>query len=76
MIKSDPALIEKILQRGGWNTMEVQAVGGDIKVLVNDTVTASLKNDPGRRQGLIGLQLHGRMEMNVLFNDIEVAELK
>ena len=76
VLKSDPALIEKILQRGGWNTMEVHAVGGDITVLVNGTVTASLKNDPGRKQGLIGLQLHGRMEMDVRFKDIEVAELK
>lgn len=74
--KADPALIEKTVKRGGWNTMEITAVGGDITVSVNGVVTAALKNDPGRRQGLIGLQLHGRMEMDVRFKDIEIADIR
>jgi hypothetical protein len=76
VLKADPAVVEKTLQRTGWNVMEIQAVGGDVTVLLNGVVTAAVKNDPGRRQGLIGLQLHGRMEMDVRFKDIEIAEVK
>ncbi len=70
--KADPKLIEKIVKRDDWNEMEVRARGADVTVLINGVATAELKNDPGRRRGLIGLQLHGRMEMDVRFKDILV----
>lgn len=72
--KADPKLIEKIVKRDDWNEMEVRARGADVTVLVNGVVTVELKNDPGRRNGLIGLQLHGRMEMDVRFKDIAISE--
>lgn len=58
-----------------WNTMKVRAVGGDITVWVNNKKTAGLKNDPGRTQGHIALQLHGNQEMEVLFKSVKIKEL-
>lgn len=57
-----------------WNEMSVEARGNDITVVVNGSVTAQLTNDPGRTEGHIALQLHGSMEMEVMFKDIEVIE--
>jgi hypothetical protein len=45
-----------------------------VTVYLNGYKTAEIKNDPGRTEGYIGLQLHGRMEMNVLFKDILIIE--
>jgi hypothetical protein len=73
--KADPQLVEKAVKRDEWNVMEVQAKGGEVTVLLNGVVSVQLKDDPGRRQGFLGLQLHGRMEMDVRFKDIEIIEL-
>ena len=55
-----------------WNDITVSARGNDITVHVNGVKTAELKDDPGRLEGFIGLQLHGSMEMHVMFKDIEI----
>ncbi len=60
---------------GKWNTMKVRAVGGDITVWVNDKKSAELKNDPGRKQGYIALQLHGDQDMEVRFKSVKIKEL-
>ena len=39
---------------------------------MNNQKTAELKNDPGRTEGLIGLQLHGGQEMHVEFKNVEM----
>ncbi len=43
---------------------------GHIVVTVNGKKTAELFNDPGRAQGHIALQLHGGMDMHVLFKEM------
>jgi len=65
---------KKAYKPGQWNEMEVSAHGGDVTVRVNGVVTAELKNDPGRRQGHIALQLHGGNDMLVFFKDIETLQ--
>jgi hypothetical protein len=60
---------------GEWNEMSVVAIGGRIVVHVNGKPTAELRNDPGRRQGYIALQLHGGQDMDVLFKKIELMDL-
>ncbi len=52
--------------------MTVSAHGKRIVVHVNNQKTAELKNDPGRTEGLIGLQLHGGQEMHVEFKNVEM----
>jgi hypothetical protein len=60
---------------GQWNEMTVRAEGGNVVVKVNGKTTAQLTNDTGRTQGHIALQLHGGMDMHVLFTDIRIREL-
>ncbi len=62
-------------KKGKWNTMKVRAVEKDITVWVNGIKTAELKNDPGRTQGHIALQLHGGMDMDVMYRSIKIKEL-
>lgn len=70
-----PEEVKKYNKTGDWNTMRVRAVDGDITVTVNGTMTASLHNDLGKRQGHFGLQLHGGQEMLVMFKAIRIKEL-
>jgi hypothetical protein len=58
-----------------WNTMTVRAEDGHVVVHVNGKKTAELFNDPGRKEGHIALQLHGSMDMHVLFRDIKIKEI-
>jgi hypothetical protein len=60
---------------GKWNTMVVRANGDHIIVHVNGKKTAELFNDPGRKKGHIALQLHGSMDMHVLFKSVRIKEL-
>ena len=58
-----------------WNTMTVRAEDGHVVVRVNGKKTAELTNDPGRKEGHIALQLHGGMDMHVLFRGIRIKEI-
>ncbi len=60
---------------GEWTTLELRAVGRDVEVKINGTVSAKLTNDIGRVKGHFGLQLHGGDEMHVEFKDINIQEL-
>ncbi len=75
VIQPTPQQVATWYKPNEWNTMKVRAVGNDITVWVNGKETAVLKNDPGRRQGHIALQLHGSMEMEVMFRSVKIKEL-
>ncbi len=62
------------LPGGQWAVVD-GAIGGDVTVTVNGITTARLKDDPGSREGLLGLQLHGGQKMHVLFKDLEIKEI-
>ena len=66
--------VAKYYKPGEWNEMTITAVGGDVTVTINGTKSAEIKNDPGRREGHIALQLHGGNDMLVMFKDIEILE--
>lgn len=70
-----PEQVQSWYKPNAWNTMKVKAVGGDVTVWVNGKKSAELKNDPGRKKGHIALQLHGGMEMDVLFREVKIREL-
>lgn len=55
---------------GQWNDMRVEAQGANIRVYVNDVLSASLVDDPGRLQGHFALQLHGGQDMEVRIDQI------
>ena len=54
--------------------MSVTAVGRNVTVRLNGTITAELKNDKGRVKGHFAMQLHGGQDMNVMFKDIEIRQ--
>ncbi len=60
---------------GAWTDLELTARGGQVTVKINGVVTAELIDDPGRRSGHIGLQLHGGQEMHVEFKEIVIQPL-
>ncbi len=64
--------VQKYFKVHDWNEMIISAKDRHITVYVNGVRTAELLNDPGRLEGHIGLQLHGHMEMHVMFKDIEI----
>ncbi len=74
VVKPSPEDVKRWLKPGLWNDMTVIARGGNIVVFINGYKTAALSNDPGRKEGHLALQLHGGMDMNVLFKDIQISE--
>ena len=72
--RPDPKVIKKIYKPGEWNQGAITAIGRNVVVRLNGTKTAELKNDPGRTKGYFALQLHGGMDMEVMFKDIEMRE--
>ena len=63
---------KKHFKPGQWNEMTVSARGRHIVVHVNGHRSAELKDDPGRLQGHIALQLHGGADVEVHFKDIVI----
>ena len=61
-------------KKGEWTDLELSAIDGHIVVKINGVISTELKNDKGRRQGHIGLQLHGGQKMHVEFKDIVILE--
>ena len=74
VVQPDPADVERWYKPNDWNEMVVVAKGKDVAVYVNGEKTAELQDDPGRRKGYIGVQLHGEQEMDIRFRDIEIIE--
>lgn len=72
--KPEAELVKRCFKAGDWNEMTVSAHGQRVVVHVNGRKTADLANDPGRREGFFGLQLHGGQEMDVEFKAIELLE--
>lgn len=64
--------VAKWFRPGEWNEMAISAHGRRIVVHVNGLKSAELKNDKGRLEGHLGLQLHGGQDMEVLLKDIEM----
>lgn len=74
VVQPDSADVQRWYRPNEWNEMVVIAKGQDVVVYVNGEKTAELQDDPGREQGYIGVQLHGEMDMDVRFKDIEIIE--
>ncbi|MHC4346459.1 MAG: 3-keto-disaccharide hydrolase, partial [Planctomycetota bacterium] len=66
--------LTKFFKPQQWNEMTVSAHGRRIVVHVNGHKTIELKDDPGRLEGHLALQMHGGQNMHVLFKDIEILQ--
>ena len=71
IVKPNPKEVKRFFKPGKWNQMTVSAKGRRIVVHLNGRNMAELKNDKGRTEGLIALQVHGGQDVEVMFKDIE-----
>jgi hypothetical protein len=69
-----PEDVKRWFKPGQWNEMTVSARGGHLTVHVNGLKSAELKDDPGRREGRLALQVHGGQDCEVWFKDIEIQK--
>ena len=65
---------ERGYKQGEWTDLELSAIGKHIVVKINGVVSSELKNDPGRKRGHIGLQLHGGQDMHVEYKNLIIYE--
>jgi hypothetical protein len=75
----DPAELEKVIRRDGWNDYSVIARGNQFTHIVNGRVLAlGLDEDEPsfRRSGILAFQLHGGRPMRIAVKDVRVRELK
>ncbi len=81
VVQTVPAKVSEVYQPGEWAEMSVTCLGnrtvvnvwrwtekGDLKWIK----TADLTDDKGRKDGRLGFQLHGGMDMQVEFKDVEL----
>ena len=68
----DPAAVKKYFKPGEWNEMTVSARGRRVVIHVNGQRSAEVKDDPGRLEGYLALQLHGGQDVEVHFKAIEL----
>ena len=66
---------KRAYKKGEWSDLELTAKGGDITVKINGFVSTKLTNDKSRKEGHIGLQLHGSQVMHVEYKDIQLKPL-
>lgn len=60
---------------GEWTQMEVSAKGSNYLVKLNGKLVTSITDPQGRAEGVLGLQLHGGMDMWVEFREIWLNRL-
>lgn len=60
---------------GEWTQMEVTAIGTRYVVKLNGKTITAIDDPQGRREGHVALQLHGGMDMEVEFKDIQLKHL-
>ena len=66
---------KRAYKKGEWSDLELTAKGGDITVKINGVVSTKLTNDKSRKEGQIGMQLHGSQVMHVEYKDIQLKPL-
>lgn len=68
---------ETVLRPNDWNDYEVTCNGDLIQIKLNGLLTAELHDIPeSARSGIIALQLHKGVPMEVQFRNIRIKELK
>lgn len=60
---------------GEWSNMTVRAVGDHYVVTLNGATITDIRDQAGRKGGIVALQLHGGMDMVVEFREIRLKQL-
>ena len=74
VVKPEAEEVARYFKPGDWNELTVSAHGRRLVFHVNGYKTVDLPGDPGRLTGKLGLQVHGRQDVEVWFRGIEVLE--
>ena len=72
--KPDKKLVEQSFRPSRWNTMTIEAIGQEIKVWLNGTITTELTNDRSD-SGRLGIQLHAGEATHIQLKNLRVTEL-
>lgn len=72
-----PELIEKIVDRKGWNTYEIRCQGKRVQLKLNGQLTVDYTepDDSIKQEGLIGLQIHSGKPSEAWYKDISIEVL-
>ena len=62
------------LNQEDWNQYEILAMGPDIWLSLNGTITVALHDPEGERSGRIALQVHGGMPQRVEYKGLTLTE--
>lgn len=63
---------EQHVNRDGWNTYRVRAVGDHIETWINGEKCVDLTDPEGAKQGVIGLQIHAGGPLEVRFRNLRL----
>ena len=66
---------EKFVLPDQWNQYEIRAVGSQIKSWLNGNLSVDLDDPPGKRRGIIALQLHAGGPTEVRFRNFKLQVL-
>lgn len=77
LAQPDSALIERVLDRDGWNDYAIIAQGRRIRLLINDELTVDYTEPDGglEQSGRICLQIHSGPPGEARFMDIRLREV-
>lgn len=66
----------KLLRKGDWNTLRIEARGDTFKVSINGKPASQFTDAKYSGAGPIGVQIHAKLKMKIEFRKIRIAELK
>jgi hypothetical protein len=75
---ADTSALAKVLDKKGWNTYRIRALGRRIQLWINDhmTVDYTEEDESIALKGIIGLQIHGGPPGEAWYKDIKIMVLE
>ena len=67
--------IQKLLKLKGWNQMKIRAVGPKYTVWLQGQEVMNYESGSAKKEGPIGIQLHGNRSMKIDFRNLSINEI-
>jgi hypothetical protein len=68
--------VKELLKMDDWNTLKIEVKGMTYTSYLNGKKVMTYTSESGKEKGPIGLQLHGKRDMSIDFQNIKVRKLK
>ena len=68
--------VKELLKLDDWNSMKIRVTGKLYEVWLNGKQVLSYESESAIEEGPIGIQLHAKRDMAVMFRNLKAAELK